>query len=111
MPQTLSSVEDFDDFTRSNPLAAVYFSGPDCGVCNVLKPKLLQLLADRFPAVAVAEVDCSLHRDVAAQQGVFAVPTLIIFFEGREGMRKARAFSPAEVEAELERPYSIFSDA
>jgi len=88
-------------------MAAVYFTGPDCGVCTALKPKLLRLFAERFPDLAVAEVDCGVQRELAAQQGVFTLPTLIVYLDGREGMRRARSFSPGQVEAELERPYSI----
>ena len=105
--QPITSVAAFEAFIREHPLAAVYFTGPDCGVCNALKPKLMRLFAERFPALAVAEVDCGLHREVASQQGIFTIPTLIVYLDGREGMRKVRNFSPGQVEAELERPYSI----
>lgn len=109
-PKPLTSDATFEEFIREHPLAAVYFSGPDCGVCTTLKPKLLRLVAERFPALAVAEVDCGLYRAVAAQRGVFIVPTLIVYLEGREGFRKVRSFSPGQVEAALARSYSLFFD-
>ena len=109
LPDRIDSAEAFADFIHARPLAAVYFSQPSCGVCKVLKPKLMAMFSARFPELAVAEVDCSRHRSLAAQQGVFAVPTLVVYFEGREGIRKARAFSLAEVQSELARPYAIFT--
>ena len=111
MTRQLTTVAAFEQFIQAHPMAAVYFSGPACGVCTTLQPKLMGLFAERFPALAVAQVDCGQHQAVAAQQGVFTVPTLLIFFEGREAIRKARAFSPTEIEMELERPYGIFCDA
>jgi len=96
-----------DAFIANSPLAAVYFSGPDCAVCEALKPKLMALLAERFPALAVATVDCGRHGALAAQQRVFSIPTLVLFMDGREAGRYVRAFSPAAVAADLERPYSI----
>ena len=110
LPHRLQSDEGFADFVRMRPLAAVYFSQPDCGVCEALKPKLMAMLHERFPELAIGEVDCSRHRALAAQHGVFTVPTLIVFFGGREGLRKARAFSLGEVAAELERPYRLFTE-
>lgn len=107
MAQQLTSVTSFKEFIGEHPMAAIYFTGPDCGVCTALKPKLFQLFVERFPALAVAEVDCKLHSAVAAQEGVFTIPTLIIYLEGREGLRKVRSFSPGQVEVELARPYSI----
>jgi len=106
-PHPLTSTTAFAEFIAQHPMAAVYFSGPDCGVCTTLKPKLLRLFTERFPKLAVAEVDCGVQRELAAQQGVFTIPTLIVYLESREGLRKTRSLSPGQVEAELERPYSI----
>ncbi len=100
----------FERFIAASPLAAVYFSGPDCAVCEALRPKLLSLFRERFPALAVGVVDCGRHSALAAQQRVFSVPTLLIFMDGREASRYVRAFSPSEVERDLARPYSILND-
>jgi thioredoxin 1 len=106
----LTCADAFDDHLRSSPLAAVYFSGPDCGVCNVLKPKLLALFGQEFPALALAEVDCSRLTELAAGQSVFAIPTLLIYIDGRESFRFARSFSLAQVRDSLQRPYGLFTE-
>ena len=101
----LADEADYGGFLQRHKMCAVYFSGPDCPVCTALKPKLFELLGSRFPKLAVAEVDCAASRALAAQQTVFAIPTLIIYVEERELQRKSRAFSLAELYRELERPY------
>jgi len=98
------------EFVAANPLAAVYFSSPDCGVCHVLKPKIFAMLEGEFSTVAVAEVDCAASSAVAGQQRVFAVPTLLLYFDGREVSRFSRNFSPDQVRSELERPYALFTE-
>ena len=108
--EKLNSNDDFAGHLRASPLAAVYFSGPDCGVCRVLKPRLESLFADEFPAMSVAEVDCSGLLDLAAAHAVFAIPTLLIFIDGRETLRYARSFSPAQVRDDLQRPYRLFTE-
>lgn len=108
MPR-LDTAGAFERHLRETPLAAVYFSGPDCGVCNILKPKLMQLFADEFPALAIAELDCSRNRDLAAAQSVFAIPTLLLYIDGRESFRFVRSFSPAQVRDSLRRPYDLFT--
>lgn len=110
MIETLENLQTLEAFIGGHALAAVYFSTPQCSVCHVLKPRLLQLFERRFPAIAVAEVDCVGSPKVAAQQQVFAVPTLIVYIEGRENIRRSRNFSPAEVEQVLARPYALFND-
>jgi thiol-disulfide isomerase/thioredoxin len=80
---------------------------PDCGVCKVLKPKLAAMLTERFPAVGLAQVNCAAAPALAAEMGVFAVPTLILFTDGRESLRRSRSFGLEELAAALERPYGM----
>ena len=101
------SEADLLQFIGENPIAAVYFSGPDCNVCQALKPKLFQLLHTDFPRIPIGEVDCSENPELSAQQVVFSIPTLIVYFEGKEAIRKTRSFSLTELAPDLERPYSI----
>jgi thioredoxin 1 len=84
-----------------------YFSTPECNVCKVIKPKLGALLEAEFPRIARVYVDCAAHPQAAAQFGVFAVPTLVVFFDGRESLRKGRSFGLEALRNELRRPYSL----
>lgn len=111
MPELLPSVAACTAFLQRQPAAALYFGASECAVCGVLKPKLFAALRRHLPRLALAEVDCAAAPEVAAQRGVFAVPTLIVCFEGEELLRKARNFSPAQVVDELERPYALFFGA
>lgn len=107
MSPTLLTPEDLDDFVRAHTAAAVYFAGEACGVCRVLEPKLRALLQERFPEVALARVECARAPELAARRQVFSVPTLIVYLDGREALRRARHFSPAELAEALERPYRL----
>lgn len=104
----LDSVEAMQVFVRDNEAAAIYFAGADCGVCQVLEPRVRVLLAESFPRIAFARVATEQAAELAAQQSVFAIPTLIFFFDGRESFRYARNFSLAEVERDVVRPYTMF---
>lgn len=88
-------------------MCVVYFTAPDCAVCQALKPKVKAMLSQRFPRIAFAEVDCASTPDLAALQGIFSLPTLTLYIEGRETLRKVRAFGLGEVAGDLERPYSM----
>lgn len=109
-PVRLAQEQDLHAFVQRQPLCAIYFSSPDCAVCQALRPKLLELLHRGFPRLALAEVDCRDTPALAAQEGVFSVPTLIVYVEGREGLRKARAFALGELARELRRPYQLLFD-
>lgn len=105
MQTDLFTLNDFYSFISSNKAAAIYFSAPDCNVCKVLKPKLIVLLNQNFPLINFAYVDCSKAKELAAQQSIFSVPTILFFFEGKEYMRKARFVNLDELKDELERIY------
>lgn len=80
-----------------------YFTGPDCGVCKALKPKLKAFLQEEYPDLQLNEVDVTVERETAAQNTVFALPVLLIKVEGREYERFVRAFSIGEVRQKLDR--------
>lgn len=98
---------EFNSFISSNKAAAIYFSTPDCNVCKVLKPKLIEMLAQDFPLMNFAYVNCKMSKELAAQQNIFSVPTILFFFERKEFIRKARFVNLDELKNELERIYSM----
>jgi thioredoxin-like negative regulator of GroEL len=95
-------------FVAEHEAVAVYFAGADCGVCHVLEPKVQALLSEHYPRIAFGRVATEQAGELAAQQSVFAVPTLLFFFDGRESFRYARNFSLGEVERDIDRPYNMF---
>ena len=89
------------------PAILVYYSTPDCGVCTVLRPKVEELIRRRFPSMSFLYVNAEESPEAAAQESVFAVPTVVAYFGGREHVRKSRHFGLDELAAGIERPYEI----
>lgn len=104
----IKSQIEYDEFIESNRAALIYFSTPQCNVCKILKPKVQELLNEKFPNIKMAYVDCDVLKEVAAQNRIFTVPTILVFFEGKEFLRKSRNISILEFSDELARPYSLF---
>jgi thioredoxin-like negative regulator of GroEL len=105
--QPITDAEELNRQIAERPALAVWFSGPDCGVCSSLKPKLEQLFADRFPSFILSEINCAALPECAAAYLVFSVPTLIIFLQGRESLRTGRNISLSELSTRLERSYAL----
>lgn len=108
MHKDIESVEELEKFVKDNPGAVAYFSTPKCNVCKVLKPKLIELLDSKFPLMTFAYVDCEKSKELAAQNNIFAVPTILFHMDGKEIIRKSRNISIIELEKELSRSYSLF---
>lgn len=81
----------------------LYFTGKDCGVCQVLKPKLLNAVERNFPDVKVCVVDVADNPTKAGQHMVFTLPVVILKLNDVEVERFARSFSVHQVLSRLER--------
>jgi len=108
MFQEIFSIEEFEKFKNDNLSSAFYFSTRDCNVWKVLKPKIKEMIDNDFPNIKIAYVDCEDSKELAAANNVFAVPTILFFFDGKEFLRKSRNISLPELENEIDRLYSLF---
>lgn len=84
-----------------------YFSTVECGVCKVLKPKVEEMIFREFPEIKLVYVEINQSPEIAAQNRIFTVPVVLVYFEGREFFRKSRNFGVDELRNELIRPYSL----
>lgn len=107
MQYTLEKESQLEKFLSENHFAVLYFSTPECNVCKVLKPKLIEFLEENFPKFKFAYVDLSIAKESAAQRNIFTVPTILFIYEEKEIMRKARHINFAELYDELSRFYSM----
>lgn len=104
---TLTSIESYNQFINNNLGTVIYFSTPTCNVCKVLKPKLKELLASDFSEMKFAYINSEEAKELAAQNNVFTVPTILFLFEGKVFIRKLRIINLNELVDELSRPYHL----
>ena len=103
----MQTIEDINNIIKENMAVMLYFSAPTCNVCHALKPKLLEAIDENFKEFEIVSVDTSVSQDIAAHFSVFAIPTVLVFLDGREFLRKSRHMSIGEVIGEIKRPYEI----
>ncbi|MBK6282053.1 MAG: thioredoxin family protein [Draconibacterium sp.] len=105
-----TEIQSFDEFLKlknEEPALLAYFSTEACNVCKVLKPKVADLLQQEFPKIKSVYIKSDKLPEVAAQNQVFTAPTILVFFDGREYIRKSRNIGIGELQLEIERPYSL----
>lgn len=108
MTETL--IQSFDELQtalKNNVAAVVYFSSPTCNVCQVLRPKVMQSLEENFPKIKRLHVDISITPEIGSEYRVLAAPTVMVFLEGKEFIRKYRTISVDQLMHEIERPYNM----
>lgn len=105
----MQTIQNIENTIKNNLAVMVYFSAPACNVCHALKPKLMAALDNNFKEFKVESVDISVDVDIAPHFGVYTAPTVLIFLDGKEFLRKSRNMSVAEVISEIKRPYTIMT--
>ncbi len=88
----------------------VYFSGENCSVCKVLKPKIEKEVSKQFPKFKLFEVKTDLNKEITSHFTVFSIPTTLIFFDSKEFRRVGRNMSVALFIEELKRPYNLMCE-
>jgi len=105
----MQTIQKIEQSIQENIAVMVYFSAPTCNVCHALKPKLLEALDANFKEFVVESVDISVEEDIAPHFGVYAIPTVLVFLDSKEFLRKSRHMSVDEVIREIQRPYDIMT--
>ncbi|MEA3287686.1 MAG: thioredoxin family protein [Candidatus Marinimicrobia bacterium] len=100
--------EDLKDILSDHLLTLLYFSTPACNVCKVLRPKVETLLSEE-PPWHFQYINTEESMEIAGQNLIFTVPTLLLMAEGREITRLSRHFGMHELEAPVRRYAQLFN--
>ena len=72
-----------------------------CGPCKVMAPILDDFARDRQGEVLVTKLDTDSNQATAQRLDIRAIPTLIVFWKGREAARRAGVISRQQLDALL----------
>ncbi len=103
--QSIENIEEFEQALQGNDIALIYYSNEACNVCKVLKPQVAQLCLDNFPKMRIYEVDITKQPEIASQQSIFTMPTIIVYAMGKEWIRKSRYIGIEELKSVIDRLY------
>ncbi len=98
---------DIQNFIQENSAVLLYFYNDSCAPCKVLRPKVKELVETDFPKIMFRLIHADQYAAASAHYGVFASPTLIVFFEGKEYIRESKNISISELHDKIERIYNL----
>jgi thioredoxin-like negative regulator of GroEL len=102
--------DEIEETINSQPAALFYFSAPHCNVCKVLKPKIAEMVKEKFPKILLYYIDLEKSPAISGQYRIFTIPTILVYMDGKEYIRKSRNLGINELSDELSRPYSLMFD-
>ena len=108
MYKSVESLETLEATIKEDAAVLLYISHDACNVCKVLKPEIATLFDTNFPQVQQYYIDSKNQAEIAAQYSVFAVPTVIIYLDGKEFFRESRNISLTQLKEKVARPYELF---
>lgn len=106
--QISNNYQEIEEIIQKNDFVFLYFSGENCSVCKVLKPKIKELFSQKFPQIKLIEIQTDNALETTAHFGVFSLPTMLLFIEQKEFLRKGRNVSLALLVEEVKRIYTLF---
>jgi len=86
----------------------VYFFNNDCAPCLSLRPKVEELIGNRFPLMDMVYVDAKLFPELISEFQAYSFPVLIFFFEGKEYLRFSKYVSLSELNDSIGRIYDLY---
>ena len=107
MYKTVKNLDEFNQILKDNLGVLMYFSNETCNVCKVLKPQIIKMLEEKYPEIPFYYVDMSITPEISAQTQVFTIPTIIVYFDGKETIKKSRHIGLAELAESIRRPYEM----
>jgi len=109
MTQKHLTLEELTPLIQKELGLLLYFSTPTCNVCHALKPKITEAFDEHFPLIKKIFIDASLSPEIPASLGIFSVPTILIYLDGKEFARESRNVSVGALVEKISRPYNMMT--
>ena len=79
--QHVATLAEFNTLIRGDKVVVIDFTAVWCPPCQMIKP-IFEKLSEQFTHIVFLKVDVDEQQDIAAQEGIRAMPTFKIYQKG-----------------------------
>ena len=107
MDNELSQLAQLQDAILNDEALLAYFYSDHCAPCISLRPKIKDLINSEYPKMKLYFINSEKYPEITAEFGIFSNPTLLVFFDRKEYLRKSKYVSIPEMQQGIERLYEM----
>jgi len=107
MENEINSLENLQQLVDTEKALLIYFFSDRCAPCVSLRPKVSEMIEGDFNEMKLVFVNSEKNPEIPAHFSVFANPSIIVFFEGREFRRYSKYISINELGGDIQRIYGM----
>ena len=93
--------KNIEEVVKNNPSLVIDCWAPWCGPCRMMGPVIEELATDYKGKITFGKLNTDENQEVAMKYGIQAIPTLLIFKNGKLTDRKIGALPKKVLEGEL----------
>lgn len=104
----IESAKELKGYINKAENLLVYFFNDECAPCLSLRPKVEELIVNRFPLMDLIYIDGKQFPELISAYQAYSFPVMIFFFEGKEYLRYSKYVSLSELSDSIGRIYDLY---
>jgi thioredoxin 1 len=97
---------NIDELVKNNTSLVVDCWAPWCGPCRMMSPVIEELATENKGKITFGKMNTDQNQDVAGKYQIQAIPTLLIFKDGKLADRKVGALPKKMLQDELTKSFA-----
>lgn len=107
MDNELSQLSQLQDAISKDEALIAYFYSDNCAPCISLRPKVKEMIENDYTKMNLYFINSEKHPEIRSNYGIFSNPTLLVFFDRKEYLRKSKYVSIPELKEGIQRLYDM----